>query len=204
MERLSLSHRILATAFLLALPACAYADTYQVVPLYTSKYDQVLGFVSTGVVLISHNDLGTYQTIDLFNGQYTTWLTKPALEAPVGSCPGIPVGFENSNAMGWYACDNGYIGFGSRYNPNGEPGGIYTGTIGDLTLVAGGTYDGGGIDPQGDFVWTDGRDDIDEAVVDLTTLASTPEPGSLLLVATGGLAAAGLLRRRLGVWRPAT
>jgi hypothetical protein len=58
-----------------------------------------------------------------------------------------------------------------------------------------GTLDQVVMNASGDFVWADGRDELFFEAIDLTT-APTPEPGSILLVGTGALAAAAAMRRR--------
>jgi hypothetical protein len=190
---------ILVAVLALGLPMRALADTYQFVAIPSAEADQIKGFVSQGVVLISENAIGQDVTVNLYTGQETvySYSTAPSLEPLQGVCPALPAGFDNSNAQGSYGCDNGYILFASRYNTNGHTDGLYAGTVSDLTLLpTGGTFDGGGIDAVGDIAWTDGRDDVNYAAIDLTTLGATPEPASLPLVATGLLALAAAIRRR--------
>ena len=57
-------------------------------------------------------------------------------------------------------CNNGWIGFGRLYNPNGDPNGVYTGSGSDLDLLRSGTADQVFLNSIGDFAWDDGRDDV--------------------------------------------
>jgi hypothetical protein len=88
-------------------------------------------------------------------------------------------------------CNNGHEIYGGIY---GNILGVWTGPdpIADLLLNPG-SFDGGFINANGDAVFIDGFDDTLISAVDLSTI--TPEPDSLLLVGTGGLALLGVLRR---------
>ncbi len=187
---------VLAAVLALGMPLHALADTYELVNIPSGPSDQVDGFTSQGVVLISQIGQGDYVTFNLYTGQEITYAENqaPSLEPLQGVCPAVPPGFPGSQAGS--ACDNGYILFGSQPNPNGiDFFGIFTGPISDLVNISGGHLSGGGIDAVGDIAWTDGSLDADFAAIDLTSLDQAPEPASLPLVATGLLALAAGIRR---------
>jgi hypothetical protein len=105
----------------------------------------------------------------------------------------VPSGFALAIASK-SVCNNGRTGFGSRFNPNSDEDGVYTGPGSSLTLVdPAGTTDAAFLNSSGDFAWTDGLREENFEAIDLTT----PEPNSLLLVGTGCLSMFCLLRRKL-------
>ena len=125
------------------------------------------------------------------------------------SCGSTPAGFNASKKL----CNNGWIGLGTLYNPNGEPNGVYVGSGSDLQFLHGGSADQVFLNSLGDFAWTDGQsEEIFVAMLSSSTPLKaaglsfeenfvaadpTPEPGSLFLVGTGLLLFVAALRRKV-------
>jgi PEP-CTERM motif len=179
-----------ATLFL--VPARVHADTYQLVDLGNDNGRSIVGIDTSGQVVISNGILFEYQTYS--NGVVVnTTSTLPSLTYDDGTPCSVPSGFalaQSSESV----CNNGRTGFGSRFNPNGDTSGVYTGPISSLTLFdTSGSTDGAFLNASGDFAWSDGVHEENFEAIDLTT----PEPGSLLLVGTGCLSLFGVLRRKL-------
>jgi hypothetical protein len=180
-------------AALFLVPAQLHADTYTIVDLGTSQDRLIVGIDTSGEVVIFNQitfDYLTYASGVLVN----TTSTLPSLTYDDGTPCSQPAGFSAPSG-GEIICNNGRIGFGSQFNTNGDPDGVYTGPISSLTLVDPfGTADFSAVlNSSGDFAWTDGFRDENFEAIDLTT----PEPGSLLLVGTGCVSLFWVLRRKL-------
>jgi len=184
-------------AMLFLPPAPAHADTYTI---YT------LGGTIGGQVIVGIDNLGQVVILNENGGAFTDYLTydKGVLVNTTSTLPNLtydngvacspPAGF--ATAGNDTVCNSGRTGFGSRFNPNGDAGGVYTGPVSDLTLIEpGGTADSAKLNSSGDFAWTDGQVEENFEAVDLTT----PEPGSLLLVGTGCFSLLYVLRRKLSL-----
>jgi len=179
-----------ATLFL--APAQLRADTYKIVDLGDDNARSIVGIDTSGQVVISNGILFDYQTYS--NGVLVnTTSTLPSLTYDDGTPCSVPSGFALALSSEG-VCNNGRIGFGSRFNPNGDPDGVYTGPLSSLTLVYPfGLTDGAVLNSSGDFAWSDSLLEENFEAIDLTT----PEPSSLLLVGTGCLSLFGVLRRKL-------
>jgi hypothetical protein len=123
------------------------------------------------------------------------------------SCGSTPAGFNASKRV----CNNGWIGLGTLFNPNGDQNGVYLGSGSDLQFLHGGSADQVFLNSLGDFAWTDGQsEEMFVAIANPAPLlqarsvlfqedfdpASTPEPRSLLLVGTGLLFFVAAIRRK--------
>jgi hypothetical protein len=181
---------LVATLFL--VPARVHADTYQLVDLGNDNARSIVGIDTSGQVVISNGILFEYQTYS--NGVVVnTTSTLPSLTYDDGTPCSVPSGFALALSSE-VVCNNGRTGFGSRFNPNGDTGGIYTGPVSSLSFFdPAGSTDLAVLNSSGDFAWSDGVHEENFEAIDLTT----PEPGSLLLVGTGCLSLFGLLRRKL-------
>lgn len=174
----------------LLVPALVHADTYKIIDLGTDEARPIIGIDNLGQVVILNEITLEYHTYD--NGVLVnTTSTLPSLTYDNGTPCAIPAGFV---ATGKVICNNGRIGFGSRFNTNGDPDGVYTGPTSSLTLIqAGGTDDMAVLNSSGDFAWSNGIVEENFEAIDLTT----PEPSSLLLVGTGCVSLFCVLRRKL-------
>jgi hypothetical protein len=179
-------------ATLSLLPAPVRADSYKVVDLGSANFRNIVDVDNLGQVIIFNTSSLEYLTYAdglLVN----TTSSLPSLTYDNGTPCSAPSGF---NPAGKVVCNNGRIGFSSIFNPNSEPSGVYTGPISSLTLVLGNGNDPDAVlNSAGDFAWTDGSFDENWEAIDLTT--TTPEPDSLLFVATGCLSLFCVARRKL-------
>jgi hypothetical protein len=180
-----------ATLFL--APAQLRADTYQIFDLGSDNNRSINGIDNLGDVVIFNGTLSEFLTYS--NGVLVnTTSTLPSLIYDDGTPCSAPSGFSIAAVS---VCNNGRIGFGSRANTNGEPGGVYTGPVASLTGVEiPGSNVAAFLNSSGDFAWTDGFIEENFEAIDLTTRA-TPEPTSLLLVGTGCFSLLGVLRKKL-------
>jgi hypothetical protein len=202
-SNLSLSAAIFAiAAILFTFPVPAHADTYTVYNLSDANATTLYGITTSGEVVTYNSGCGLPNFpcyTDYVNGaKVGTSTTAPAFAYDDGTKCSIPSGFAfHGSSSASPVCNNGFIGFGTLSNPNGDPSGIYTGPTSDLSLVqAFGSTDELAINRSGDFAWVDGRDEFIYEAVDNTT-AITPEPSSILLVGSGVLSLIEVARRRL-------
>ncbi len=201
-----LSPRILIAALMALLftaPASLLADTYQILNLGTDANWFFYGMDDSGTAVLRAESgpfscslsLPCYNTF--VNGASTGYTTTaPTLGYDNGfSCtPILPAGATSQRAV----CNNGRQGFSGFLSSGQELPNVYTGpdsASGPLTELQ--AYSGEGpifMNSQGDLVWDD---HFSETFVEAIDLTQIPEPGSILLLGTGIIAAAGSMRRRL-------
>ena len=195
----------------------AGADSYSVFNLGNANGQGIYGIDTAGdVVVWSMSGCGvsaTYCYSTYVNGTATSdGSVAPILLYDNGtSCGSTPAGMNTSKEV----CNGSWIGFGSLYNPNGDLNGVYVGSGSDLDYLGGGSVDQAFLNSLGDFAWTDGRNeemyvairnsppsfDSGDSILQEPDPTQTPEPGGLLLMATGLLGITAALRRKANRYR---
>lgn len=201
-----------AVVMLFAVTRPALADSYSIVDLGNANGHGIYGIDTSGDVVVwgtSGCGLGVFSCyVTYVNGVATNdGAIAPVLDYDNGtSCGSTPAGFNATKET----CNGGWTGLGSLFNPNGDPNGVYFGSGSDLDFIHSGSADQVFLNSVGDFAWTDGRDEemyeliqnagplptsVEALVVTDSVPVTTPEPRTLLLVATGVIWVAIMLRR---------
>jgi hypothetical protein len=208
-SKLLLSAAAIAIAALPStLPTPALADTFQILNLGIANAHTIFGIDTAGTVVIQSatgpGQALLYQTY-LDGALINSSTSIPALNYDNGTpcTPTVSPGVTYTG-LGQTRCNNGhevYFGtFPTPAGPNPETSGIFTGpNLTDLLTnpsVSGSTLDQVVLNSSGDFAWVDARDETIFEAEDQTT-RSLPEPGTLLLLATGSLTLILTIPRRL-------
>jgi len=187
----------------------ASATTYEIYDLGGANGTSLYGIDSTGAVVL-YNGMCGFGSVSCFEtyvdgSGVSGSKTAPGLTWDDGSpCGSALTGFITSAT----ACNGGLKAFGSPLDDNGLLAGLYVDTGSGLDYLYGGAVDKILMNSAGDIAWVNGlNEQIFEAVVVTDTSTEplfesksvdtqTPEPRSLLLVATGLLCATATIKRR--------
>jgi len=180
----------------------AFADDYTIYQLDNANDRYLVGLTASGEAVIADENCGGFGSITCFktyeNGvEISSSLTAPTLTYDDGTGCAGPSGFDLSGEEA--TCNDGRTAFYSRDNPNNRAGGLYIGTPTDLSNISSLTSDGfpdGYLNASGDYLFVDGNTEFIYEAVD-TSVATTPEPSGLLLLGTGVMSVAGMVRRRV-------
>lgn len=180
--RLALSLAVLALVFALSTATPAHADSFNTFALGNDNTLSFYGMSSTGLVVLDQaSDPSCGFATCYFsyvNGALTTTSsTAPTFAADNGSAcsPTLPSGYSAIKAV----CNNGHAAWDGTLSPSQSHPGLYDGVSPATTLG-----DGSGsflfVNSLGDVVWNDPT--LEEW---FEAIPATPEPSSLLLLATG-------------------
>jgi PEP-CTERM motif len=196
----------------------AWGDSYSIFNLGNDDGHGIYGIDTAGdVVVWSMSGCGVsaaYCYSTYVDGVATSdGSTAPLLLYDNGTaCGSTPAGMNASKEV----CNGQWIGLGSLYNPNGDSNGAYAGSGSDLEFLGGGSVDQAFVNSAGDFAWTDGQNDemyvairnsqpsfdaVDLSFAQDSAPAETPEPSSLLLMATGLVGVTAAIRRKANRYR---
>ena len=185
-------------ASLFTAPLYAHADAYQVFDLGGANARTIYGIDTVGTVVVydgacpASKSYICYLTYSDGVAAPGFLLAPPSLTYDNGTpcTPSVPSGTTVFHAD----CNNGREVLGAFFSSPLKEG-VFLGPDPVADYFHSGTADKIALNASGDFAWTDGLDEELFEAVDLTT-APAPEPNSLLLLATGVLAGAEVLRRR--------
>jgi hypothetical protein len=187
---------LVLAALQFAIPTHARADTYDLVGLGIDN-TQFVGMDDSGHVVLyasffscGNPATGCYET---FNGtSFTDTSTAPAYTYDDGTpcSPTVPSGGSVLHGV----CNNGRDAFTGYLTASQVQAGVYAGSSPPTLLISGG-YGPIFMNSIGNIVFDEEVSDEWYEAIDLTT-AATPEPGTIVLLATSILALLAFARRR--------
>jgi hypothetical protein len=190
----------LFVACYVATPTRIFADTYRYTTLSTDGGVFFYGMDDAATVVLSRSGgpaCGATCYVTYVDGVETGFSGMvPALNWDNGAAcsPVLPAGASAIHAV----CNNGREVFTGFLNSGQMFADVYAKSGADWQTLSGRGYGGVYMNSNGDILFDDYFSEDFVLAVDLTTRAASPvpEPGSLLLMGTGTLAALGALRRR--------
>ena len=177
----------------------AFADTYQIFNIGATFVGTIYGIDDSGTAVIAKFTCSPPSSCyEVFVDGVLSYqiATPPALNYDNGTSCATPAGL---NSLGETVCNNGLVVFGSRYNSNGDPDGLYEGPYSDPQFIESSpsaNADFINLNSVGDFTFSDGLTENNYVALDLTR-RQTPEPTSFVLLGTGVLGLIGVARRNV-------
>jgi hypothetical protein len=182
----------------------ALADSYTVTTVAYTQNESFAGIDTAGDFVINLTDTLSSMhptcggvSVSPFSKCYETYYVGQA--SPVYSTTLPDLTFDNgtscktsSGASG--DCNGAYEIFGSTSGSTPE---VIAGPDSSLSLLEGGSFDGGFINSSGDAVFINGVDNTLVFADDTTPQSPIPEPASWLLIVTGGIILLGALRNKI-------
>jgi len=210
---------VLAVIGLVAVPAAAHADTYQILDLDGVNFNgatiDVIGITASGAVVLVEN-IPPGAPLCLISNicqEYETWMdgvmvnestTAPDLVYDNGALCTVSAPFLTPTfpfpVQG--ICNNGHEVYSAPSDAAPYAGDNFTGPdpVADLFASPPTEIEDFDLNSSGDFVYTayhHAEGGGPEAIFEAIDTSETPEPASIFLLGTGLVAVAGSLRRRL-------